>query len=245
MWGFPEFFIEIATWTFQNCQPYEDGIVAQILVLTRYSAPLLTLVIFFATLQRPELYIFLFGIGTLVSTAINTLIRYIINDETHVTATCIDVYGDTSRWPSWPTQNVTFVVAFIITYPLLYNADMPFYYAILLFLFYFGVVAGDEMLNYHTRSQIAGGAIVGAVTAFLWQLFIRALVPYFPAILRVPQVNMLGYVDTLCQPGPSTMPFMEMIFSSARATSTTTTEPKSFDFDIRGVGDVENSDKIN
>jgi hypothetical protein len=192
--------VEIATWTHDNCQPYPDGLVAQLLVLTRYSEPLITLFICAIGIQRQELYLFFFGVATLISMGLNWLLRVVVADRTHVVATCTDAYGDTQRWPSWQTQNGAFIVTFVATYPLLYAAGMPIYYAYFVFIFYFAVIAGDDMLNYHTHSQIIGAVLVGVSSGFVCQLIIRMLVPYFPWILAYPQINALGYVDTWCAP---------------------------------------------
>jgi hypothetical protein len=228
--GLP-FLKEIATWTFQHCQPYEDGFVADLLILTRYSDPLLTLFIFAASLARQEIYLLFFGLGAILSSLLNWVLRKAVADHTRVVATCTDAYGDDTRWPSWQTQNASFLVAFVVTYPLLYNAGMPVYYSFLLFLFYFAVVAGDEMLNYHTRSQIIGGVLVGVVFAFLWQMVIRAIVPHFPYIMSYPQVNALGYVDTLCMPDKD---FVEEV-PAPRDSVVTVLVGGKFDYDMKSM----------
>ena len=186
---------------------------------------------------------------------LNWLIRVVVADHTHVVSTCVDAYGDNQRWPSWQSQNASFIVAFVVTYPLLYGAGMPIYYSLLLFLFYFAVIAGDEMLNYHTQSQIVGAVLIGVAFALLCQLAIRAIVPYFPWILAVPQVNALGYVDTMCAWGTGPIdphidtplgrqPLETQLYSVLLGSGTPNNDATTkFNFDMDTLGDARSGEE--
>mgnify|MGYP000617912188 CR=1 FL=1 len=204
---------ELATWTTANCQPFDASFVAHSLSFTRYMGVLITLGLFIGGIRYCELYLLLFGFAAILNDLLNLLIRAIVRDTTTVTATCVDVYGSYGNWPSLQTQQISFVVVFLLTYGVCYNARPNIVGSLSLAMLFSAVIAGDLLLNYHTKSQIYGGLLVGGLFAFLVQIVYRLfVVPYIPRMILWPVLSYFEYTDTLCidasnMPGSKMAPY--------------------------------------
>jgi hypothetical protein len=197
-----QLFHELAIWTTHHCQPFRPTFVAHLLSMTRYEGLLTTVLIYAASFRYCDIYLFLFGVGTSINGGINLLLRIWVPDDTLASPECFDVYDvDGSNWPSYQTQDATFIVVFLGTYAVLYCARCDVFAAGIMLIAYAGVVAGDLLLNYHTESQVAGGVAAGLVVAVGWQMFIRfGILPYVPWLLRLPLVAYFEYTDALIAP---------------------------------------------
>ena len=190
---------ELATWTTANCQPFDASFVAHSLVFTRYMGVLISLGLFIGGIRYCELYLLLFGFAAIHNDLMNLLVRVIVRDTTLVTATCIDVYGSYGNWPSLQTQQFSFVAVFLLTYGVCYNARPNIIGSLSLAIVVAAVIAGDLLLNYHTKSQIYGGLIIGGLFAFIVQIVYRLFViPYIPRMILWPVLSYFEYTDTLC-----------------------------------------------
>jgi hypothetical protein len=197
-----QLFRELAIWTTRHCQPFEPTFIAHLLSTTRYEGLLTTVLIYAASFRYCDIYLFLFGVGTSINGGVNLLLRVWVADRTRASPDCFDVYDvDGSNWPSYQTQDATFITVFLGTYAVLYRARCDIFAVAIMILAYGGIVAGDLLLNYHTESQIAGAVAAGLVVAVAWQIFIRfAVLPYVPWLLRLPFVAYFEYTDALIAP---------------------------------------------
>jgi membrane-associated phospholipid phosphatase len=195
---FTELFRELAIWTTHHCQPFEPTFVAHLLTTTRYEGFLTTVLIYAASFRYCDIYLFFFGVGTTVNGLLNVLLRVLVHDERRASPLCFDVYNTSGNWPSYQTQDSTFIVVFLCTYAVLYRARVDPIAVALLLICYAGIVAGDLLLNYHTGSQVAGAVGAGTLCALAWQFVIRfALLPYVPWLLRLPVVAYFEYTDAM------------------------------------------------
>lgn len=192
------FLRELSQWTIDNCQPVEDNVLTTLLIIGRYANLFIIVAVYGATFRYAEIYLLLFAIGQTVNIIVNSLLRLIVNDQTLASPLCVDNYW-LGAWPSFQSQDTTFLVVTALTYPLLFKARMGFIHQFGILLLYFAVIGGDSMLNYHTTSQIAAGVIAGAVVAIVFQMAAFFASTYFKSLLRYQPFVWLGYVDTMCQ----------------------------------------------
>ncbi len=201
MTGFLELAEELALWTTQNCQPFEPTFTAHVLSATRYASLLAMLTLYVAGIRYGELYLLLFGVGSTINWALNLLTRAIVHDQTLVVPTCVDVYNTSGNWPSYQSQEASFIVAFIASYCVTYRVRAHPLSFFLLMAYFVAVVAGDLLLNYHTKSQIVGAVVEGALFGELLHLYLRvAVLPYAPWLLSTQLARYMQYQETLCAP---------------------------------------------
>ena len=191
---------ELALWTTENCQPFEASFVAHAISFTRYFGVLTTLALFIYGIRYCEIYLLLFSLGSALNGVVNVVLRAVVADGTLVVPTCVDVYEiGGGNWPSFQSQQVAFIVTFVATYTVMYRAHAHFTAVLALMLVFCAVVAADLMLNYHTRSQIVGGVLIGAFIGAVWQVIVRfAVMPYSRRLLATRLARYLEYQDTLC-----------------------------------------------
>lgn len=192
---------ELALWTTLNCQPFEPTFVAHVLSSLRYVNALLSLSLYVAGIRYYELYLLLFGVGTSIDAVVNLVLRAVVADSTLASPLCVDAYSAAGgNWPSFQSEQAAFVTVFLASYAVVYRARPHVLSNLLLMLFYSAVVAGELLLNYHTRSQILGATIVGSVVAFVWQLALRwAVLPEVDDLLALWPLRYFEYRETLCR----------------------------------------------
>lgn len=192
------FLRELSQWTIDNCQPVEDNILTTLLIIGRYASLFIIIAVYGATFRYAEFYLLLFAIGQTVNIIVNSLLRFVVNDQTLVSPLCVDNHWF-GAWPSFQSQDTTFLVVTALTYPLLFKARMGFQHHFGILLLHFAVIGGDSMLNYHTTSQITAGVITGTVVAIVFQITVFFTSPYFKRLMCYQPFVWLGYVDTMCQ----------------------------------------------
>ncbi len=191
------FFVEIAQFTVQNCQPFRITWLALVLALTRYTPQVITFLMYFIGLFRKELYLLVFGIGLSIDSVIGAVIGAAIGDEIAPRVeTCTPVH---SAAVAYQVQHASFFLTFSLGYMALYRPRVKFWHLCVIFLFYLGIVLGAHHLNYYSADAVLSGAALGSGVALVYQSLIHwFVVPHFPTILSSRINRYLCYADNLC-----------------------------------------------
>ncbi len=192
---FGYYLLEVELFTLENCQPYERSWLSAFLSLSRYTAQIITVLLFVVGIRYRELYLLLFGFGLLIDEGVNFTIN-ILNPSMPRVPTCTPVYGSVI---AYQVQHADFFVTFLLGYVALYRACAKLWHFALLVGFHAWVVLGAHFLNYHTAVAIVAGAALGSINALIYQAFLYwFVVPYFPVLTTLAPVRYFQYQDTLC-----------------------------------------------
>lgn len=186
---------ELESFTALNCEGYDATWFERILVTTRYSPLIITLVMYVSGLWYRELYLLLFGVGLTLDNLLNKALQMAI-DERVPQKSC----GGPLGMPSELAQHIAFFYAMLVTFPILYSQRMGLSKALILALGAALVYAAQVELGYNTPEQVLVGSVVGTLFGFVYQLVIYTLLyPYFNTILSWSLVDWCGYADSWCR----------------------------------------------
>jgi len=187
-------FLEVETWTRQQCQPYTASWMSAVLSLSRYSPQVIQFLLYFAGVRYKEIYLLLFGFGLTGDSLVNFIVNRVAAADARV-ATCPPVHG---ALVSFQSQQSAFFVSFALAYAALYRARLKLWHIAALLFFSTAVALADHLLNYHVAPAILNGCLIGATLAVGYQLFLYAIVvPTFPIVLSNSLIAYLAYDDTL------------------------------------------------
>jgi hypothetical protein len=188
---------DIGLFTKLYCPDYHDNVFADVMVLTRFSTILLTLLSFAVGLWYKELYLVLLGFGLTLDSLINWGLREALGEP--------PPYLGCGYGPSMPcffSQHAFFAWTALVTFPFFWKARLTLWHILLVTGFAFASCFGQVYLAFNTPAQVLVGSMVGMVLGLIFQIIVYFFAyPYFECILNWRLSGWLGYQNSVCVPG--------------------------------------------
>lgn len=188
-------FLEIDSFIYGICGPYEQTWQSGVFALLRYAPYFITIVLYIASFWYKQIYLLFFSIGLTLDGVLNEALNNAF-PRAWRTPGCPPLWGAAV---AYQIEHAAFFITFVLGYMLLYRPRTKLWHILLLFTFYALTVSGAHYMNFHYADAIANGAIVGSFAALTYQTILHwFFVPRLCRMLKHRLIVYWGYMDTLC-----------------------------------------------
>ena len=187
---------ELESYAHDHCQPYAATFYSPYLIVFRYGAIGLSLLLYGASLATNEIYLLLVGFGLTVDAALNALLQ--AATDAHP---LIDGCGHDGS-PSSVAESVTFFTTTLLLYGCIYRRQGRVSWSLALLVAAIQSLTIYALLYYNmTRAEHALlGVVLGQLTACLWHSLMHLFLLQWTLYIftNVPLLKQLNYKNTFC-----------------------------------------------